>query len=236
MAASTLPLVVPVRFSGGGLSMQTTSSRIGSEGVFVRCLVSPKEGARVMVALTLPGSARPLEAAGTVTERAQGNAPGKESGFWVRFEALSGEAQAALDALLRGRGIGPSPAAAKPVPRAPAKPVRTERSFPRVQTRLQVGWSSPREFLVAYSENISRGGIFVATQNPPPVREMVELLLELPDGQAPAKTHAEVVQCVTAEQAQATGRTAGAGLQFIGGDEDFRRRVDACIEHLLQKG
>jgi uncharacterized protein (TIGR02266 family) len=239
MAASTLPLVVPVRFSGGGLSMQTTSSRIGSEGVFVRCLVSPKEGARVMIALTLPGSARPLEAAGTVTERAQGNAPGKETGFWVRFEALSKEAQAALDALLRDRGIGspppPASGASQPAPRPPAGPVRTPRGFPRVQTRLQVGWSSPREFLVAYSENISRGGIFVATQNPPPVHEMVELLLELPDGQAPAKTNAEVVQCVTAEQAQATGKTAGAGLQFIGGDEDFRRRVDACIEHLLDK-
>ena len=236
MAASTLPLVVPVRFSGGGLSMQTTSSRIGGDGVFVRCLVSPKEGARVRVALTLPGSARPLEAEGTVTDRAQGNAPGKESGFWVRFEALSREAQAALDALLRDRGIEPSPpSAAKPAPGAPAAPLRTPRGFPRVQTRLQVGWSSPREFLVAYSENISRGGIFVATQNPPPVREMVELLLELPDGQAPAKTNAEVVQCVTAEQAQATGKTAGAGLQFIGGDEDFRRRVDACIEHLLEK-
>jgi Tfp pilus assembly protein PilZ len=75
----------------------------------------------------------------------------------------------------------------------------------------------------------------VATQNPPPVREMVELLLELPDGQPPVRTHAEVVQCVTADQAHATGRTAGAGLQFIGGDEDFRRRVDACIEHLLEK-
>ncbi|HET9752997.1 MAG TPA: PilZ domain-containing protein, partial [Myxococcales bacterium] len=111
-----------------------------------------------------------------------------------------------------------------------------ERGFPRVQARLQVGWSSAREFLVAYSENISRGGIFVATQNPPPLRETVELLLELPDGKPPARTHAEVVQCVTAEQALATGRTAGAGLQFIGGDEDFRRRIDACIEHLLEKG
>ena len=247
MAASTLPLVVPVRFSGGGLSMQTTSSRIGSEGVFVRCLVSPKEGARVLVALTLPGGARPLEAAGTVTERAHSNAPGKESGFWVQFEALGREAQAALDALLRGRGLGPPPAPAKPQPAAakpPAAPAPlpsakswpVERSFPRVQARLQVGWSSAREFLVAYSENISRGGIFVATQNPPPLREIVELLLELPDGKPAARTHAEVVQCVTAEQAQATGRTAGAGLQFIGGDEDFRRRVDACIEHLLEKG
>jgi uncharacterized protein (TIGR02266 family) len=259
MAASTLPMVVPVRFSGGGLSMQTTSSRIGSEGVFVRCLVSPKEGSRVLIALTLPGVARPLEAAGTVTERAHGNAPGKESGFWVQFEALGSEAQAALDALLRGRGLGPpppaapakpqpvaakpqaaatksQPAAAKPpAPLPSAKSWPVERGFPRVQARLQVGWSSAREFLVAYSENISRGGIFVATQNPPPLREIVELLLELPDGKPAARTHAEVVQCVTTEQAHATGRTAGAGLQFIGGDEDFRSRIDACIEHLLEK-
>ena len=54
----TLPIVVPVRFSGGGLAMQTTTSRMSSEGVFVRCLVSPKEGAELTLVLTLPSSSR----------------------------------------------------------------------------------------------------------------------------------------------------------------------------------
>jgi hypothetical protein len=39
--SSTLPLVIPIRFSGGGLTMQTTTSRIGAESLFVRSLIDP---------------------------------------------------------------------------------------------------------------------------------------------------------------------------------------------------
>jgi uncharacterized protein (TIGR02266 family) len=208
--------------------MHTTSSRLGPDGVFVRCLVAPKEGARVTLSMTLPGSKQPAEMEGVVQERVGANAPGKEPGFWVLFDPLSPQARELVDAALGGPSRPAAQGGAAP---ADARP----RAFPRVQTRLQVGWSSAKEFLVAYSENISRGGIFVATQNPPAVHEVVELLLELPDGQAPVKVNAEVVQCVTTEIARATGKTAGAGLQFIGGDDDFRRRVDACITHLLDE-
>jgi hypothetical protein len=37
---------------------------------------------------------------------------------------------------------------------------------------------------------------------------------------------------VTADQGRATGRPAGAGLQFIGATDEFRQRLDACIEAL----
>ena len=30
-----------------------------------------------------------------------------------------------------------------------------------------------------------------------------------------------------------TGGIAGAGLQFVGSDDSFRLRLDACIDHLL---
>ena len=82
--SSTIPLVVPIRFSGGGITMQTTTSRIGAESVFVRSLISPKEGSRVMLSLSLPGSARPLDATGTVA--ASGIEPARDHGFWARFD------------------------------------------------------------------------------------------------------------------------------------------------------
>jgi uncharacterized protein (TIGR02266 family) len=95
-----------------------------------------------------------------------------------------------------------------------------------------VGWTSARDFLIAYSENISRGGIFIATDNPPALRDVVELSIQLPDGLPPVKTQAEVVHSLGPEQARATGRVAGAGLQFIGGTDDFRQRLDECIAAL----
>ena len=216
MATPWTPIVLPVRFSGGGLSMQTTTSRISAESVYVRCIVAPKEGARVELLLTLPGAPEPAKIAGVVQERNSG----QEAGFSVKLDSLEPAARKHLHALLESRGV---------------LPAGHQRAFERVKARLQVGWSSPKEFLVAYSENISRGGLFVATRKPPAVREIVELLMELPDGQAPAKTNAEVVQSVTEEEAIAAGRVAGVGLQFVGGDDEFRRRLDSCIEHLLGK-
>lgn len=213
--------------------MQTTTSRLSLEGAFIRCLVSPRVGAPVQLQLTLPGSPAPVPIASVVSERVEPGAAGKEAGFWLRFEGLGREARTLLEALLTTRGGPPKPA--RPAPTEPARPAPSEnrRSFSRVRTRLQVGWSSPREFLVAYSENMSRGGIFVSTPNPPPLREVVELMMELPDGKPPVRTKAEVVHSVSEAQAVALGCPAGVGLQFVGGDDEFRARLDACIDHLL---
>jgi uncharacterized protein (TIGR02266 family) len=242
-----MPIVVPVRFSGGGLTMQTTTSRMSFDTLFVRCLVAPRQAADVTLELKLPDDAKPVRIKGTITETIAIGNKGKEAGFWVHFAT-----EPRLDAFLRQKaGLAPAAAPAAPAPaRAPnaapaasapapsAAPVAPSppetRVFPRLSSRFKVSWNSPRDFLVTYSENISSGGIFVATEAPVALREVVELSLELPDGQGPAKTYAEVVQRITPEQAKAKGRVAGAGLQFIGSDDEFRKRLDACLENLLK--
>lgn len=217
--AETLPIVVPVRFSGGGITMQTTTSRLGTEGAFVRGVVTPKEGAVITVQLTLPGAPAPLEGRGTVTERVPPGVKGKEAGFWVHFDELSEGDREMLEALLHDRN-------------APGG-TQGKRTFSRVPAHLQVSWPTPRDFLIAYADNISAGGIFVVTDDPPQLKEVVELSLQLPDGEGPATTSAEVIQRVTPENAAHLGLRAGAGLQFVGSDDEFRRRLDLCIENLL---
>ena len=207
--------------------MQTTISRISAEGMFVRSLVSPKDGSQMSLGLSLPGSARPLEVKGTVGPRPA--EVGKEPGFWVGFDELSDDARAFLNALLRNKGVTGVSRPRRPVQPPPAE---SGRAWPRVPARLRVGWTSSKDFLSAYSKNISRGGIFIATDNPPALREVVELSVELPDGRPPVKTHAEVVHCVPPAQARASGTIAGAGLQFLDASDDFRERLDACIDAL----
>lgn len=216
--AETLPIVVPVRCSGGGLTMQTTTSRLGVEGAFVRGVVTPKEGATIAFQLTLPGAPAPLEGRGTVTERVPPGVKGKEAGFWVRFDKLAEGGSEILAALLRDRGA----------PGGQAK-----RAFTRIPTHLQVSWPTPRDFLIAYADNISAGGIFVVTDDPPELKAVVELSLQLPDNDVPARTSAEVIQRITVKEAQQLGKKPGAGLQFVGSGDEFRRRLDLCIENLL---
>jgi uncharacterized protein (TIGR02266 family) len=224
---STIALVAPVRFSGGGLSLQSTISRVGPDGLLVRSLVSPNVGAKLDLVLSLPGAARPLPIKGKVGFRPP--ELGEEPGFWVWFEDMSEDARAFLDALLRGRGAE----GVRRFSHSKQTPQNKDgRTYPRVNARLRVGWTSSQDFLSAWSQNISRGGIFIATDSPPALREVVELSVELPDGKPPVKTHAEVVHCVTTEQTRRTGTVAGAGLQFLDADDDFRERLDACIEAL----
>ena len=104
LMSSTIPLVVPIRFSGGGITMQATTSRIGAERLFVRAPLSPKEGSRVMLSLSLPGSARPLDATGLVAP--SGAEPARDHGFWVRFDQVSQDVRAFLEVLLRRVGSG----------------------------------------------------------------------------------------------------------------------------------
>jgi uncharacterized protein (TIGR02266 family) len=223
---STAKLVVPVKFAGGGLSLQTTTSRISAEGMFLRSMLAPKEGSVLELTLSLPGSALPLQAKGVVAPPLESST---ERGFWVQFEELSDDVRAFLDVLLRSKGVA-----------GPGRPARSEqtvhadkpRAYPRVPARLRVGWTSSRDFLSAYSQNISRGGIFIATDDPPALREILELSVELPDGLPPVKTRAEVVRRVTAAEARRSGGVAGAGFQFIDAGDDFRERLDACIEAL----
>src|SRR3989442_6136470 len=204
MAPQTIKLVVRMSCSGGVLSMQRTTSRIGAEGVLVRSLVPQIEGSRLELSLSLPGSARPVHDKGIVGPRTVESA--KESGFWFQCDNLSDEARAFLDVLLRSRGVvGPGRAVRSEETVRADKP----RAYPRVPARLRVGWTSARDFLVAYTENISRGGIFIATDDPPALREIVELSVELPDGLPPVQTRAEVVHSVTAAEARSSGRVAG---------------------------
>ena len=212
--SSTVKLVVPVRFSGGGLSLQTTTARVGAEGIFVRSLLCPKEGSQVTLRLSLPGSARPLDATGTVAPPRDES--GKEAGFWVVFNELSDDARAFLDVILRSRGVA-----------GPGRPPRKEqtvrdgdrRACFRMPAHLRVSWKSAREFLESYSANISRG-------------EIVELSLALPDGLPPVKTRAEVVHLVLTAEARRRGVRAGAGMQFLDSGDEFRARLDACVKAL----
>ena len=220
---STIPLVIPVRFSGRLFSVQTTTGRISEESVFVRSLDSPKEGSSVSLQLALPGSRGMLDATGIVSPQLEPSA--NEHGFWVKFDALPQPTRALLDALLQERR------ARGPLPPAHASPAN-RRAYARRPARLRVGWTSSRNFLVAYSENISRGGIFIAMNEPPPLHEVVELSVELPDGHSPVRTHAEIAHCVTPQETRFGGGVSGVGLQFIGASDEFRQRLDACIEDL----
>lgn len=229
---NSAPLVFPVRFVAEGLAVQTTSRALSDEEIDVRCLRPPHVGARVSMALYLPGGGQPEVAVGIVCDSHEEREGPAKAGFRARFLAVHPHARERIVALLTKHFTQRAlPASVVP----PAREVlrREERTFPRFPTRFRVRFTTPFDFVTEYADNISAGGIFIETLDPPALQHTVSVVLELPDNGVPISAIALVVHRVTLERSRLTGEATGCGVQFIDTSDGFRERIDRYIDQLV---
>jgi CheY-like chemotaxis protein len=102
------------------------------------------------------------------------------------------------------------------------------RVHPRFASCLEVSFDTSEGLREAYATDIGKGGLFVRTEDPPPMRANIRLRLELPD-QTVVETDAEVVHVVTVEQARANRIPPGAGVAFNVSDSLFLKAIDGFL-------
>jgi len=90
---------------------------------------------------------------------------------------------------------------------------RRDRS--RVAAKFRVKFRSLDDLVVTYTHDISQGGLYLATGQFLPAGSVVQLKVELPDGQEPASIIARVAYALDAEEAKKRGRSAGMGMEFL---------------------
>ena len=109
------------------------------------------------------------------------------------------------------------------------------RRYPRFESRervrLQVG--DRDEMRVLWTQDVSCGGLFVQTDEPPPFGSRVAVSIETPDG-AIALT-AEVVHVLPREVADQFGRSPGVGLQFVELTEPQTRAIERYVDGIAQR-
>ena len=86
------------------------------------------------------------------------------------------------------------------------------RIEPRVEATFRVHYKSVDELIVAYTTDMSSGGLFVATRDFLPSGSVVELEIELPDDGAMVRSLARVAHVVD------TDDRAGMGMEFLNRD------------------
>ena len=204
--------VFPVRYVSEGVAVQTTSRELSPLGIAVRSLAPPQVGARVSMALYLPNIAVPEVAIGRVA-RAKAGAPG-DAGFWADFIVVDPQARMRISHLLSDRDQDDG----------------NQRGFPRHAVTLAVRFRSARDFVLEHASNISRGGIFIQTDDPPPLETVVQVEVNLPDNPAPVTTNGIVVH----RQLAVGGKMPGVGVQFVDSGDDFRERIDRYMDSLLK--
>jgi type IV pilus assembly protein PilZ len=205
--------VFPVRYVSEGVAVQSTSRELSPLGISVRSLAPPQVGARVSMALYLPNTSVPEVAIGRVA-RAKSGLPG-EAGFWADFIVVDPQARMRISHLLSDRD---------------QEDGTNKRGFARHDVTLAVRFRTARDFVLEHASNISRGGIFIETDDPPPLDTVVQVELQLPDDPTPVNTSGIVVH----RQLAVGGKAPGVGVQFVDASDSFRERIDRYMESLVK--
>ena len=111
------------------------------------------------------------------------------------------------------------------------RPGENRRYLPRYLDRFRVTLAAGKHRAQREALNVSATGMFIETDAPPGVDQIVQVILELPDGKPPAEAQAIVLHTVPPGHTSAPG----AGVQFIAADDSFRSRLDAWLSKLRSK-
>lgn len=208
-APAAPPARTALAFAQPAAFLHAFESLVASRRVRVPGLSGCPAGAELSVALAVAGEP-------PIALRAQTVAAAEAGGdAWVRL-ALGPEEEHALRNLAHRLRQG------TPAPRRAAR-------FP---VSLAVSFRSGEELTRAYTTDLSHGGVFIATDAPPPVGTRLMVTLELPGAYGSVEAEAEVVRAVTAEEAAGRGGRPGVGVEFVGSGDEVRARVESVTRHL----
>ncbi|HWM85109.1 MAG TPA: PilZ domain-containing protein [Kofleriaceae bacterium] len=109
------------------------------------------------------------------------------------------------------------------------KPQRRDK---RYRTQLPVRTRIGGRLHALLTDDVSYRGLFLCTEKPPPVRQLIRIETILPPNNVPFATHGMVVYVIGMDDPN--GRPPGCGVQFYGmGDE--RRLWEAFIQFTLRR-
>jgi uncharacterized protein (TIGR02266 family) len=111
---------------------------------------------------------------------------------------------------------------------------RRDKRFPSKQLLL-VRCETWSEFAQLYAADVSRGGMFIMTDDPPPILTEIEVDMRLPEGHAIA-FRASIVHVLGREQAEREGRQPGVGVQFVNLNALQKQQILQLVEFARWEG
>ncbi len=101
------------------------------------------------------------------------------------------------------------------------------RSYPRYAVELDVSVGSDHNFYAGFIENMSVGGVFMATHLLKPLGELMELTIHLPGHEEPVHARGEVRW--VREYNEANNVPPGMGIRFVEVDAASMQAIDRFL-------
>ena len=104
------------------------------------------------------------------------------------------------------------------------------RTYERAAFEVDVTMESENNFYAGITDNISEGGVFVATLVPPLVGTLVEMALSLPGCEQPFRVKGSVCW-IRDSRAAVEGAPAGCGIRWMEMSRDALAAIHRFIMH-----
>jgi type IV pilus assembly protein PilZ len=107
---------------------------------------------------------------------------------------------------------------------------RLRREHIRIPQKFEVAYSSSKEFVESYLEDIGLGGLFIKTREPPNKGETIHLEISLPDGGEALRVLGEVIWSIREERVTSERKIPpGMGVKFLTLPTEDRIRLSINI-------
>lgn len=109
------------------------------------------------------------------------------------------------------------------------------RELLRVDARVEVEYKKFDQFYKEYTKNISKGGIFIGTENVFKPQTVLEIALRVPGMPQAITVVGEVVHSIDQELAKKGGWEPGMGIHFVDFNEESQRLLEEYVAKSLKE-
>lgn len=110
-----------------------------------------------------------------------------------------------------------------------------KRKSARAESEVRVQYRTVGSFLSDYALNFSEGGVFLHSEDPLPVGSTVRLIFSLPNIPVLFDVSGKVKWVESPQQAKASQKAPGMGIEFIHIDEIIRKRFEAFVKKMEEE-
>ncbi len=215
---------IRVKFNKPKDFLKKYTEDISKGGIFVKAINPLPVGTDVKIILMIPGEDN-IELSGKVVYVLNENEAtkiGRSPGMGVEFSAIDSDTGKKMEKIIeRIKG-------------KVTLDFEEKRSDERVITEIKLKFKSANGFVQKYTEDISKGGVFIKTDKPLPFDTKVKVLLELPDS-GQIELDGRVVYILRKDEAKAMMRSPGMGIQFVNVSPEINKRLEDLIEEIKAK-
>ncbi len=113
----------------------------------------------------------------------------------------------------------------------PPRGSEERRSASREPIKIPIDYSAVDVFFAEFASNINEGGMFIETDNPAELEDVVQLQMSFPGLESPVQVGGRVAWTSDGKE----GAPPGMGIEFLGLTEETRDTINQIVQKLRAK-